>query len=144
MMNVSANGPSCKLLVARQRRVLTVAILFWFPISACSGFLTVWTTPRVLIASASFVQDLEQTTITSTHPHPNITAELSFFGTLAANVANCLVKSELKRDSGFDGASTGWTSWVEDSSAARLQSCMDKLSLVTPVRAAAQGDVRDT
>lgn len=46
---------------------------------------------------------------------------------LAGNIANCLVQSDLKRDSGFDGSSTGWTSWVESSSAFRLQQCMNKL-----------------
>lgn len=46
---------------------------------------------------------------------------------LAGNIALCLIKSDLKRDSGFDGSSTGWTSWVEESSAFRLQKCLDKL-----------------
>lgn len=52
---------------------------------------------------------------------------LSAWEVLAGNIANCLVQSDLKRDSGFDGSSTGWTSWVEASSAYRLQICMDKL-----------------
>ncbi|KAL3902413.1 MAG: hypothetical protein SGARI_005848, partial [Bacillariaceae sp.] len=42
-------------------------------------------------------------------------------------MARCLISSDLKRDSGFDGSSTGWTSWVEESSAFRLQKCIDKL-----------------
>ena len=56
----------------------------------------------------------------------------TFFDVLAGNVARCLIMSELKRASGFDGASTGWTSWVEDSSAYRLQCCMDALSFAIP------------
>jgi vesicle-fusing ATPase len=52
---------------------------------------------------------------------------ISAWEVLAGNIANCLVQSDLKRDSGFDGSSTGWTSWVEASSAFRLQKCMDKL-----------------
>ena len=46
---------------------------------------------------------------------------------LGGNVATCLVASDLKRKSGFDGGSTGWTSWVEESSAYRLQQCIDRL-----------------
>ena len=55
---------------------------------------------------------------------------LSAWEVLAGNIANCLVQSDLKRDSGFDGSSTGWTSWVEASSAFRLQQCMNKLIFV--------------
>jgi len=46
---------------------------------------------------------------------------------LAGNVATCLIASDLKRSSGFDGSSTGWTSWIEESSAFRLQQCVDRL-----------------
>lgn len=49
---------------------------------------------------------------------------------LAGNIANCLIQSDLKRDSGFDGSSTGWTSWVEGSSASILQKCIDNLVFV--------------
>jgi vesicle-fusing ATPase len=69
---------------------------------------------------------------TQTRTRHNATIEKGddlYFPVLAGYIVDCLVKSELKRDSGFDGASTGWTSWVEDSSALRLQACMDKLSL---------------
>jgi vesicle-fusing ATPase len=52
---------------------------------------------------------------------------LSAWESLAGNIANCLIQSDLKRDSGFDGSSTGWTSWVEASSAYRLQQCMNAL-----------------
>ena len=55
---------------------------------------------------------------------------LSAWEVLAGTISNCLVQSDLKRDSGFDGSSTGWTSWVEASSAYRLQQCMNKLIFV--------------
>jgi len=51
----------------------------------------------------------------------------SAWDVLAGNIVNCLFMSDLKMDSGFDGSSTGWTSWVEESSAFRLQQCMNKL-----------------
>ena len=66
-------------------------------------------------------------TISSTH----VPQEPCAFDILAGNIAFCLVQSDLKRDSGFDGSSTGWTSWVEDSSAFRLQQCIDKLCFVS-------------
>jgi vesicle-fusing ATPase len=58
------------------------------------------------------------------------TVEDTAWDILAGNIGVCLIKSDLKRDSGFDGSSTGWTSWVEASSAFRLQKCMDKLIFV--------------
>jgi hypothetical protein len=58
---------------------------------------------------------------------------LTAFRTLAGNVARCLVRSDLKRNFGLDGASTGWTSWVDDESAFRLQCCIDYMSLSNPV-----------
>lgn len=51
----------------------------------------------------------------------------SAWDVLAGNVAACLIQSDLKRDSGYDGGSTGWTSWVEASSAFRLEQCINKL-----------------
>ena len=57
--------------------------------------------------------------------------QLSDFKILAGNVALCLIRSDLKRDSGFDGSSTGWTSWVDEESAFRLQKCIEKLKLVS-------------
>jgi vesicle-fusing ATPase len=53
--------------------------------------------------------------------------DMTAWDILAGNMARCLISSDLKRDSGFDGSSTGWTSWVEESSAFRLQKCIDKL-----------------
>ena len=46
---------------------------------------------------------------------------------LAENIGTCLVKSDLKHAIGNDGASSGWTSWVDQESALQLQSCMDRL-----------------
>ncbi|CAB9515427.1 AAA ATPase forming ring-shaped complexes [Seminavis robusta] len=62
----------------------------------------------------------------------------SAFEVLAGNTALCLHKSDLKRDDGFDGASTGWTSWVDDASALRLRSCLDGLELPPFARSIAQ------
>lgn len=56
------------------------------------------------------------------------------FDILAGNIAICLHKSDLKRDDGFDGASTGWTSWVDDTAALRLGSCMDALELCSFIK----------
>lgn len=51
---------------------------------------------------------------------------------LSGNVCDCLIKSDLKRLGGGDGGgSTGWTSWVDNESALRLQSCMNLLQLKT-------------
>ena len=58
---------------------------------------------------------------------------------LADSIAFCLVQSDLKRDSGFDGSSTGWTSWVEEASAFRLQKCIDKLVFVDSSSFASEG-----
>jgi vesicle-fusing ATPase len=52
---------------------------------------------------------------------------LSAWDILAGNMGHCLIASDLKRDSGFDGSSTGWTSWVDSKSAFQLQNCIDKL-----------------
>lgn len=61
----------------------------------------------------------------------------SAFQVLAGNVARCLVRSDLKRSAGNDGASTGWTAWVDEASAFRLQCCMDAICLSIPVRPSA-------
>ena len=60
--------------------------------------------------------------------------EDSAFDILAGNIGLCLYKSDLKRDDGHDGASTGWTSWVDDATAFRLKNCMDKLELTRSLR----------
>lgn len=53
---------------------------------------------------------------------------------LAGNIGICLYKSDLKRNDGHDGASTGWTSWVEQASAFRLKNCMDALELANCIK----------
>jgi len=103
---------------------------------ACSGFLCVHNSVKrggELVLHSASVDEQKESIAVNTQNDTTTSDGLSFFEVLAGNVVHCLVKSELKRDSGFDGASTGWTSWVEDSSALRLQSCMDKLSIVVPV-----------
>ena len=55
------------------------------------------------------------------------------FEILAGNMAHCLVMSDRKRDTGLDGASTGWTSWVDEKASFTLQKCIDKLMLSTPI-----------
>lgn len=51
--------------------------------------------------------------------------KLGAWDAIASNITSCLLRSDEKRDSGFDGSSTGWTSWVEESSAKQLQQCID-------------------
>lgn len=52
---------------------------------------------------------------------------MSAWEILAGNVATCLIASDQKRAKGMDGGSTGWTSWIEESSSFRLQQCVDRL-----------------
>mmetsp|Transcript_17841 Transcript_17841/g.25220 ORF Transcript_17841/g.25220 Transcript_17841/m.25220 type:complete len:750 (-) Transcript_17841:211-2460(-) len=60
----------------------------------------------------------------------DLNEELSAFSVLAGNVANVILKSDLKREQGGDGAcSTGWTSWVDDSAAYQLKSGLDGMNL---------------
>lgn len=67
-------------------------------------------------SSSSFVESVSQSS-----------SPVSAWDALAGNMGQCLIASDLKRDSGFDGSSTGWTSWVDGASAFRLQNCIDKL-----------------
>ncbi len=55
--------------------------------------------------------------------------EKDSFSTLAFCVAQCLAASDAKRATGFDGASTGWTSWIDQDSEFMLRECLDKLCL---------------
>lgn len=48
---------------------------------------------------------------------------------LAGNAAICLIESDRKRATGFDGSSTGWTSWIDEASAFLLQSTVNSLCL---------------
>jgi len=52
---------------------------------------------------------------------------------LVGNVVDCLIQSDLKRKGGKDGGSTGWTSWIDDSSAYRLKCCMDIMAIAKAV-----------
>ena len=62
-------------------------------------------------------------------------SDVSALTALAGNVAQCLILSDLKRKGGGDGGgSTGWTSWVEEKSAYKLQCCVNLVSLTLPVR----------
>jgi vesicle-fusing ATPase len=57
---------------------------------------------------------------------PSTPTKLSAWDAIASNITSCLLRSDEKRDSGFDGSSTGWTSWVEEKSAKQLQQCLDR------------------
>ena len=85
--------------------------------------------------SSAVVDDLTRTAATTEQ-------RLSAFQILAGNMAQCLVMSDRKRDTGMDGASTGWTSWVDDKSSFTLQKCMDKLTLSVPVNPADPNDIQ--
>jgi hypothetical protein len=77
-------------------------------------------TKNLLDSAATNNNNLTQTTKTSSSSLPP-------FQVLAGNMANTLIQSDLKRNSGLDGASAGWTSWIDEKSAFYLQSCIDKL-----------------
>jgi vesicle-fusing ATPase len=100
------------------RRKATSALLLWL-----FHFLILPT--RSLSTKSSFKKS------TDTPPQSSSISEeetrISAWEVLGGNIANCLIQSDLKRDSGFDGSSTGWTSWVEESSAFRLQQCINQL-----------------
>lgn len=104
------------------RKKVRLSVLLFLWIDTCLGFLL----PR---ASTTCTLRFSFAVEHATGNDQNDDNE-PFFDVLAGNVARCLIMSELKRASGFDGASTGWTSWVEDSSAHRLQCCMDALCLL--------------
>jgi hypothetical protein len=55
--------------------------------------------------------------------------EKDSFSMLAYCVTQCLVASDAKRATGFDGASTGWTSWMDQESEFVLRESLDKLCL---------------
>jgi len=58
-------------------------------------------------------------------------AETDAFSSLALAVAQCLLASDAKRDTGLDGASTGWTSWIEQKSESVLRECIDKICVAS-------------
>lgn len=67
-----------------------------------------------------------------TNKEESLPPSLTYFETLAGNVVNCLIKSDLKRKNGGDGGSTGWTSWVDDAASFQLKCCIDALALSIP------------
>lgn len=115
----------------RKRKEVRLSVVLFLWIDACSGFL---------LAHSSITQRFSSSVDNATVNNQNNNEP--FFEVLAGNVARCLIMSELKRASGFDGASTGWTSWVEDSSAHRLQCCMDALCLAIPENPKAVTDIK--
>ena len=66
---------------------------------------------------------------TATIPVDEVEDSSSAFDILLDNVASCLTASDLKRDRGNDGAATGWTAWIDERSAYRLQSCLNQIRL---------------
>jgi hypothetical protein len=58
--------------------------------------------------------------------------ESSAFANLVENLVETIIASDAKRDTkGQDGASTGWTSWVDEAAAARLSRAVSALRLAT-------------
>jgi hypothetical protein len=98
-------------------------------------FLSSWITPRCTALITPFkndpshVSNLRATTSSSTIDDD------TFLKVLAGNLANCLICSDTKRMTGNDGASTGWTSWVDEKSSFRLQKCFDRLCFEVPMNA---------
>ena len=75
--------------------------------------------------------EINATAATNTNENDNEGEEqYSAFSLLLDNIASCLTASDLKRDRGTDGAATGWTAWIDERSAYRLQSCINALRLV--------------
>jgi hypothetical protein len=74
------------------------------------------------------VDDLQAVDNNSTLP---ASEEKDSFSILAFCVTQCLVASDAKRATGFDGASTGWTSWIDQESEFVLRERLDKLCLAS-------------
>jgi len=93
-----------------------------------------------LSSSTSLLQSSTTTTTTTRTLEPKKTDQtspqeqegLTCIQTLAGNMINCLIKSDLKRKFGGDGGSTGWTSWVDDKSSYQLRCCIDASMLDIP------------
>jgi len=69
---------------------------------------------------------------TNTHDRANdstTSTSTSIFQTLAHHIADTVIRSDAKRDTGFDGASTGWTSWIDETAATELQAVVDDVRL---------------
>ena len=63
---------------------------------------------------------------------------------LAKYSYNILLQSDLKLNDGFDGASTGWTSWVEVNSSKQLHNFMDQLIFSTAGPSKSNSGIRNT
>ena len=68
---------------------------------------------------------------------------MSAWNILAGNVLTCLIASDLKREKGMDGGSTGWTSWIEESSNFKLQQCVDRLIFGDDAQSGGSSDSED-
>ncbi|GAX14842.1 hypothetical protein FisN_29Lh050 [Fistulifera solaris] len=62
-------------------------------------------------------------------PFLKTSLQTTVWNDLTGNVTHCLLQSDAKRDQGFDGASTGWTNWVDEKSSKALRDCLDSFSL---------------
>ena len=51
------------------------------------------------------------------------------FNLIAETISDTLIQSDLKRDSDFEGASTGWANWIHEASAFRFQQVLNKVCL---------------
>ena len=94
----------------------------------------IWCSLRTTSSSSSSLLSatVDDPTITLDHKEiANDDDALSAFETIAGNIALCLVQSDLKRDEGRDGASTGWTAWIDEASAFGLQKCLDAVGLIS-------------
>ena len=143
---MAENRPRILLFVLSGVILLRVVLGGWIGISAPShdrncfqvgiggvAHTSPWRERTTLAATPETTQVVDTTRVVP----PDIaedSTEDSAFDVLAGNIGLCLYKSDLKRDDGFDGASTGWTSWVDGESALRLKLCIDALELASCIR----------
>ena len=115
--------------------ILPVWLLFLFSIPLLQSETRAWSFPtnHQIARRRRHRSDFSLTRVAS---NENMETEPSYTETepwfeMISKVTQCLLASDRKRDSGFDGSSTGWTSWVDDASALRLQECLDGLVFST-------------
>jgi vesicle-fusing ATPase len=96
------------------------AITLLFNVVTVFDFASSW------VLSATTTRATTPSKVVSERP-PNDDSALDV---LSSYLTFCIIQSDLKRESGRMGASTGWTSWVDEASAYRLQQCIDKMMLV--------------
>lgn len=94
-------------MTAKRRRPVTFGICCWICSGACSGFLVrrPWDIQQQQRSPFQLMAASLSTTQTRTRHNATIAKDHLYFPVLAEYIVDCLVKSELKRDSGFDGAS---------------------------------------